>query len=164
MKKLVLLLILISPVVAPSSGKGCKCASATGETTRWGGNEIIVVKPGGTYGFISGKVRMMIAEEPMEDALVEVFDKPDYLLCDWTPEAGNPNKCSTDPPADQRRIAACVTGKDGKFCFDNIPSGKYELRVSKATDWDVSRCVIVVRPESRFSKRGGIIVDMHLGQ
>src|ERR1051326_1430459 len=158
MKKLVLLLILISSVAAPSSGKGCGCASATGETTRWGGNETILIKPRGTFEFVGGKVLM--GDEPMDDALVEVFDKPDYLLCDWTAEDGNPNKCSNDPPADQRRIAACVTGKDGKFCFDNIPSGKYELRVSKDIGWDVSHYVIVVKPESRWSKRGGLIIDM----
>jgi hypothetical protein len=55
-------------------------------------------------------------------ALVEVYDKPEGLLLCWKEREAIKSK--------QRKIAACVTGNDGEFCFDKIPADKYELRCS----------------------------------
>lgn len=104
---------------------------------------------------------MLAGEEKMDDALVEIFDKPDYLLCEWRP--GNPNRCTADAPAGQRRVAACKTGKDGRFCFSDIPAGSYEVRVSKGSGWNVAKVYVVVEPKGRGSKSGGIVVEMEVG-
>jgi hypothetical protein len=104
---------------------------------------------------------MWVDGKPVGDALVEIFDKPDYLLCEWEPN--NPRGCTTNPPAEQRRVAACRTGKDGRFCFGDIPAGKYELRVSKDGGWNVVHAYVVVDPNSRASKDGGIVIKMTVG-
>ena len=160
MKPLLAILVLIS-LAAFQGKKGCKCApAASDETTRWGGNHWIVYKEDGTYKSISGNVVMQIGGS-LDDALVEIFDKPDYLLCEWKPT--NPHRCTSNPPADQTRVAACKTGKDGRFCFTNIPAGKYELRVSKDGEWNVVHAYVSVNPNSRVSKSGRIVVEMTVG-
>ncbi len=162
MKTFVALFCLISMVAFPLGGEGCKCSPATSEeVTRWGGNHWVVNKPGGKYKAISGKVVMWVDEKPMDEALVEVFDKPDYLLCEWEPN--NPHGCTTKPPVEQRRVAACTTGKDGRFCFSNIPAGKYELRVSKDGSWNVVHAYVVVVPNTRVSNNEGIVIEMTVG-
>ena len=61
---------------------------------------------------------------PLADALVEVF---------------------TDPKKSEgQRVAACRTGPDGKFCFSGLASGKYELRCSVNTGWNVTHVYLSV--------------------
>jgi hypothetical protein len=100
-------------------------------------------------------------DEPLDGALVEVFDRPDYLLCEW--EEGNPRGCTIRPPAGQRRVAACVTGEGGKFCFDGLPAGRYELRASRDGQWNVLHAYVVVNPRDRAGRRGGIVLGMTVG-
>ena len=102
-----------------------------------------------------------VDEKSLEDALVEVFDKPEYLLCEW--EEFNPNKCTTKPPHEQRRVAACTTGKDGRFCFSAIHAGTYELRVSKDGQWNVVHAHVTVDPNAGAAAGRGIIVEMSFG-
>src|SRR5262245_13047006 len=56
--------------------------------------------------------------EFMEDALVKVFDEPEYLAGD------KPYK-----KPQQNRLRACVTSSDGKSCFKNLP----DLRASRSS-------------------------------
>ena len=140
----------------------CGCKQATSEeTTRWGGNHWITGRPRGIYQAINGKVVLWVDGKKMDEALVEVFDHPDYLLCEW--EEFNPHKCTTKPPPEQRRIAACKTGKDGKFCFSDIAPGSYELRVSKDGQWNVVHLYVVVDPNDARSTNEEIIVEMTVG-
>jgi protocatechuate 3,4-dioxygenase beta subunit len=92
--------------------------------------------------------------KPLAGALVEVFTKPEYLLSDKTYDRGKP---------EQRRIAACRTNIDGKFCFLALKSGKYELRSSSngATGWNVSQIYVVVDAQKGLTK--GLRVKMTLG-
>jgi hypothetical protein len=161
MKSLIVLLLFIPLATFTPSTKGCNCSPAQGDTTRWGGNEWIAYKQARTYQVINGKVVGAVGGQGMDDVLVEIFDKPEYLLCEW--KDYNSNKCTTDPPAEQRRVAACATGKDGKFCFSNIPAGRYELRVSKDGSWNVVRAYVIVDPSGRYSRRGGIVIEMTVG-
>ena len=94
-----------------------------------------------------------------DNVLVEVFDQPDYLICEWRDK--NPNNCTTTPPDSQRRIAACVTGKDGAFCFSKLHAGKYELRVSKGAEWSPTHVLVTVDPGRGTSKP--IKVHLNLG-
>jgi hypothetical protein len=76
---------------------------------------------------------------PMEDVLVELYDQPEIALT---------AKTSSDREK-QKRLAACVTGKDGKFSFDPRP-GKYELRLSKHNEW---RCTSIIIEVSETADR-----------
>lgn len=120
----------------------------------------ITSKEDKTYKIIVGKI-VYIDGDATEDALVEVFDKPDYILCEYLPN--NPNNCASRPPENQRRKAACITGKDGSFRFSNLPAGKYELRISKGSEWNVIHDFIVIKPKDKNAKTEEIEVIMSIG-
>lgn len=159
MKITLLLLIFASFFVAFANDKNCTCVKSK-ESTRYGGNIWITQQEEGTFKKIAGKVQFPGSDD-MEGALVEVFDKPDYLLCDYLPN--NPNNCTTEPPKKQHRKAACITEKDGSFCFKNLKAGKYELRISKGSGWNVVHSIVVVNPKAKDAKDGGIEIIMSVG-
>ena len=161
MKVIAGLLLFAAFLFGPVSVKKCDCrAVAPGETTRMGGNEWVVYKEPGVHRRVQGFVRMPTSEA-QDDLLVEVFDNPEYLLCEW--KANNPNHCTTTPPDNQRRLAACRTGKDGKFCFDNIPAGAYEIRISKDQGWSPTHVYLVVDPKASKSITEPIEVSLRIG-
>jgi len=129
----------------------CRSAKATNETTKWGGNHWNVLKEEMVYRSINGSIRMWVDDSSLENALVELYDQPDYLLCERLPN--NPNGCSTQPPDNQRRIAACLTGENGNFGFDGLRAGNYELRVSAGAGWNVEHIFVNVDPKKGQSKR-----------
>jgi len=99
----------------------CTCHKIEkGETTHWGGNQLIVQDEGKPYQRLRGIV-LDSNGDPMSGALVEVWDKPEYLL-----SAGSR---FYEERAKQQRLKACRTANDGKFCF-HVKPGKYELRSS----------------------------------
>lgn len=159
MKRLAAVLVLISTSALHAGGRGCRC-SRSDESTRRGGNEWVVIAQRRAYREMSGKVASPDGGG-MGGALVEVFDRPEYLLCEWEP--GKPNDCTTEPPAKQRRLAACVTGDDGRFCFENLAPGRYELRVSYGSGWNVTHVYVVVDPKGRASSSRYITVGLTLG-
>jgi len=161
MKIFWMLILSLFFVVAFADGKDCGCTSVKSkETTREGGNMWLVSQEEGTFKSIAGKVQDLSGAD-MESALVEVFDKPDYLLCEYVPN--NPNNCTTKSPETQRRKAACRTGKDGAFCFKKLKAGKYELRISKGVEWNVFHTVVAVNPKDVDAKDGGIEIIMSVG-
>ena len=161
MKVIVGLMIFAVLLVAPIPGKKCDCrAAASSETTRVGGNEWVVYREPAVHRRVQGVVRMPL-DELQEDVLVEVFDNPDYLLCDWKPH--NPNRCTMKPSGDQRRLAACRTGKNGEFCFDNLPAGSYELRVSKDQGWSPTHVYLAIDPKDSKSTNKPIEVPLQIG-
>jgi hypothetical protein len=92
----------------------CKCQRpGQTDTTRWGGNEVIVVVDEKSHRELRGKV-VAPYDQLLENAFVEIFDKPEYLLAPGDNSRGN---------SEQKRLAVCRTGRDGKFCFRNLPSG-----------------------------------------
>src|SRR5215831_7540480 len=101
-----------------------------GETTHWVGNLVTVFAEKKAYRVL-GRVVVGPDGKPLAEALVEVFTKPEYLLSEKTYARGEPG---------QRRVAACRTKADGKFCFSGLKSGKYELRSSNnhSPGWNVS--------------------------
>ncbi len=128
-------------LVAPSVLGDCKCdVPDKRETTRRGGNEMIVVKEKSSFRKLEGIVEMS-GDRPLENALVEVFDRPDYLL--------DTSHARSEGPPEQKRLAACLTAKDGKFCFRNLPTGKYELRASIGSGWNVTHIYVVLDRHSK---------------
>jgi hypothetical protein len=130
----------------------CKCVSVQkGETTHWGGNMRIEIEQKKTVQILRGVVENR--ETPIQGALVEVFQNTDYPL----QELSN----GTQEKPKQNRVAACRTGVDGKFCFRNLASGRYELRSSIDSGWNVTFVNVVV--DTRTGKDEQIDVSMHVG-
>ena len=90
---------------------------------------------------------------PADGALVEIFTHPEYL------RKGLPNGRQDRP--EQRRLAACRTKADGKFCFPRLAPGTYELRSSLNAGWDVTHLHVTVDPKN--GKTEDLQVRMHLG-
>jgi hypothetical protein len=119
---------------APSiSGRFICHKPEKGDATRLSANEYIVVVGEKSYREQQGSVKTS-NDMPLENVLVEIFDTADDLL-----EDNSWNKQS-----EQKRLAACVTGPDGKFCFCHLPSGAYELRSSLSEGWNVTHVHIIV--------------------
>ena len=151
--KLVMLgsVLILCALAAPAVQGDCKCRRPEkGDATRWGGNEAVVLQPEGHFQELKGIVEAF-ENEPMGDALAEVFDKPDYLISD-TPWANRP---------EQKRIRACVTSTDGKFCFKDLPDGAYELRISHDQGWNVTHVYVVL--DHKGGKKKEVHIRMHIG-
>ncbi|MBC8029251.1 MAG: carboxypeptidase regulatory-like domain-containing protein [Pyrinomonadaceae bacterium] len=157
MKLIVALLVLILSGMSASSHKdNCKCSPASSsDRTSWG-HQNVIIKKEEVFKSLRGKVVQESDGKALGGVLVEVYDKPEGLLLDWKEREAR--------KAQQRRIAACVTGPDGQFCFLNIPPGKYELRSSRPIEWDPTSLHVTVAPRDRRAVRSKIIVSLHASQ
>ena len=141
-----LVLVILSVAVCAQS----RCTSTQTQTTYWGHQNIVHVesKPlkklqgGIILGFPTA------APIPKDRVLVEVFDRPELA------EDGNPNR------GGQKRLMACLTAKDGRFSFD-LPPGKYELRCSKASEWNCTSTIVEV---SKSGSSKGLSVRLELAE
>ena len=139
------------PLFARSLAGDCKCRHPEkGDSTRPGGNEFVVHIEKDLYRTLEGTVVAMGDRRPVEGALVEVFDHAEYLLGE-NPLAEH---------SEQKRVAACRTSTDGKFCFRELPPGKYELRSSLGSGWNVTHIYVVVAKKGQAKR---IQVEMTLG-
>jgi protocatechuate 3,4-dioxygenase beta subunit len=126
----------------------CKCGRPLeGETTHWGGNESIELEQKSTLKMVQGRVEY--GGRPLRGALVEVFASEGRI------PIGN------DEKSEQKRLATCKTAEDGEFCFKNLPSGRYEIRSSMDTGWDVTRVVVTVDTKNGRNER--LHLPMYLG-
>jgi len=136
MHQVILGFVLLSFLV-PSVAGDCKCGNVReDDKTRWGGNQAVVVVGQRPYRQLYGQVEGGAGALP--GVLVEVFANPEYLL-------GDPLKFNTEKQ-NRRRIAACLTAEDGRFCFRELKPGKYELRASLGPGWDVTQVYVVLDP------------------
>lgn len=143
---------LVISCEANASRNNCKCGPPEpGETTHYGGNETRIFRERRTYKSVRGLVRDE-NDKPLAGVLVEVFDHPEWILSNYPRSR-----------VEQHRIAACKTGPDGIFCFENIGSGRYELRASKDISWNPSHVYIVVNRRSRRGTRAAIGVELKVG-
>jgi hypothetical protein len=129
----------------------CKCRQPEkNEVTLGGGNQTIVVKEEQTYRQLAGRV-VMYDDRPLENALVEIFDNPDYLLDPLPSPRGDHT---------QKRVALCRTAADGKFCFHGLPSGIYELRSSIGAGWNVTHVYIRIDTKTGSGKRVRVLMSV----
>jgi hypothetical protein len=84
----------------------------------------------------------VLDKQTVHDSLAEVFDKPDYLVS---------SKSWNEHP-EQNRLSVCVTSADGKFSFRDLPSGTYELRISRDQGWDVTHVCLVIDRQAGTGK------------
>ena len=147
-----LLLFTFSVLVFAQESK-CSPPKAN-ENTHWVGNLQVVVVEKKSLKQLHGTV-FTPNGTPLENALVEVFTNPEYLLTERpTDKRGAP---------EQVRVAACQTSANGKFEFINLPPGEYELRSSSGdfpTGWNVTQIYVVVKPNGRKKE---LRVEMSLG-
>jgi protocatechuate 3,4-dioxygenase beta subunit len=149
----VLTVAVLALINVPSGLSDCKCARPEkGETTHWGGNEMIVVIERAPYKHLRGTIESSDGR-PVDGALVEIFNHPEYLLNDLPNEKRD--------RSEQQKLAACRTKADGKFCFRGLAAGTYELRSSIGTGWDVTHVHVSVDPKKGKSEEFN--VRMHLG-
>jgi protocatechuate 3,4-dioxygenase beta subunit len=115
----------------------------------------MVIKESKIYSSLRGVVQDATGR-PLLNVLVEVFDHPDHLLLE--------HPSNQKEKAKQRRIAACETGDDGKFCFVKIPKGNYEIRTSLDSGWNVTHVWVRLDPSHRRSGRSGMEIQMQVGK
>lgn len=135
----------------------CTCKKpAAGEVTHWSNGQV-TMKDDKVYKSLHGFVQYPNGS-PAPNALVEIYDKPANVLRSW--------KGTRQKPIRQRRIAACKTRADGRFCFIGIPSGKYELRSSKSSEmccaWNPVRAYVILDPRQRNSTNAAIELGLNL--
>ena len=116
MSKLVLAVIIVA-ISANSSSRPCSCQKALEDDLPHGANEVIEHSEK-TVKKIKGRVVYFNDEEPADDIVVEIYDVIDE----------DKKLTSRDIAIRRERRAACVTAKDGSFCFPDLPSGRYVLR------------------------------------
>lgn len=86
-----------------------------GESTSWGNNNI-VVPDCGVRKIVEGTVCSLDEGSPVGGALVEVY----------LDESAEGRKWEYS----EKRVAVCKTKSNGRFKFDSLPVGKYEVRCS----------------------------------
>lgn len=84
--------------------------------------------------------------------LVEVFDQP-----------GRITRGRERGSAVRRRVAACVTRRDGRFGSPVLPPGDYELRLSLGRGWNVVHPRLRVDPRADGAVSSPIKVLMYPG-
>jgi protocatechuate 3,4-dioxygenase beta subunit len=134
---LVHITVAVSLLALPSAAQGerhCTCVPVSDtERTRAGGNEEVELH-------LSGAVRQLVGtihgptDEPLAGVLVEVFDASNV----------GGHRLGGRPGAEPKvpRLAACVTGEDGCYSFDDVPDGHYEVRCSRRGGWNVLRVLV----------------------
>jgi hypothetical protein len=136
----------------PSILGDCKCRHPEeGETTHWGGNQVVVLVEEKTHRKMEGIIEISDGR-PLEHALVEIFDHPEYLL----DQSSSPKR---DHP-EQKRLAVCRTAADGKFCLRDLPSGKYELRSSIDSGWNVTHVYVVLDKKAGQDKALRVLMEL----
>jgi hypothetical protein len=110
--------------LVPVYGQDCPCnpASET-DKTEWGWMSSLNIED--ACGSIIKGVVNNIAHKPMPDVLVEIYDHPEIIA-----KVSYHDRVRSTTL--QHRVAACRTDDRGRFCFDKLPPGKYEMRCSKA--------------------------------
>jgi len=143
--KLVSATLLLCFLSYPLASQQCKChAPEAGATTRKGYFEEISVELKTRYERLAGVVSL--SDRPVEDVLVELFA---YIR---------------NSSAKRARMAACVTGTDGRYCFSRVPRGEYELRASKDGGFEITHVYVRVDPKNRRSSNAELGISIEVGK
>jgi protocatechuate 3,4-dioxygenase beta subunit len=151
MSKVLLTTLILGLFAALSLNPDCHCLPASDADKPHGAN-MLIEHTGVTVTKIKGRV-IYPDGEPVNDAVVELFDYEDrdarpYQITQF-----------------QKRRAACLTGKDGRFCFTNLSSGLYALRIGTRTPAGMNEAHVKVNLDRRWWRRWlrpGKDIDVYL--
>ncbi len=94
----------------------CGCKDATGIGTFWG-HDNMVAASNTSCAVINGEIQDCYGD-PLPEVLVEIFKLEEF-------KSGLEWKYPTE------RVTACLTDESGRYYFDDLPPGMYEVRFSK---------------------------------
>ena len=138
MSKLLITILLIGLFAVPSE-RTCSCRKASDGDVPHGANEDIQYSEK-TVKSINGTVSFNYGDEPIEGAVVEVYDVT----------AADKNLTNREIMGQRPRREACVTSEDGRFCFPNLPSGTYVLRAGRGESGGMNDVHMRVRVDRRW--------------
>lgn len=116
MSKLLWSGVLIVLLTASLPDRPCTCRTALETERAHGANELIEYSET-TVKRIRGRVAYS-DDTPVGDVVVEIYD---ITSAD--------RKLKVHEVGQRQRRTACVTSNDGSFCFPDLPSGRYVMRV-----------------------------------
>jgi len=138
-------------LVCLASAHGFGECTPSNQTTKWGGNENVVMQVRQPMRQANGTVLQDYQTgKPWTGVLVEVYNHPEVVLRDTSPNRPG-----------QTRILGCITDQRGRFSF-RLKTGDYELRASNGAGWNVTSVVIRVR-KGRFISRRRLVVQLFPG-
>lgn len=108
---------MLALIMGSLSTRRCTCQTAREHEQPHGAN-VYVEYSEKTVKSITGRVVYYHDASPAHDVVVEVYE--------ITPEDKKRNL--REIALQRERRAACVTSKDGSFCFVDLPSGRYAVR------------------------------------
>ena len=148
MRKLIISALLLLALCESSLPQtSCRCRSATADDKTIWGHIATEEKEVRTVKKVQGVVRDPVGGR-LEDALVEVFADDGT---DITPTSSS-----------KIRVAACVTGEKGKFCFEGLKAGKYILAVGRQ-GFNITFIKLNLAPKGRRSSGKSLDVRLELG-
>jgi hypothetical protein len=126
-----------------------ECRKAQDNEVPNGANELIALreqKIRGLFGTI-----FLPNDEPAEDVVIEVYSLHGYEDYSVTTRT--------------KRLAACVTGGDGRFSFPELKPGRYLLRagVRSPHGINITYVIIVLKSNGSGDKGRGIRIPLTLG-
>ena len=148
MKNVILLFLIFICLTAPVEGqKTCSCRKVpSSETTRPGANEIVTWELSKPYRFFHGIVTVAGAQS-FENVLVEVF-------LDQRKASGE---------KESKRLAACLTDKRGRYCFNKLRKGRYKILFSFDSGWKNSEVYVRIDPSNRKAQKKPFEVPIYVG-
>jgi len=143
--KLIAATILLFSFAYPPKPQECKCRVAESWTTTHKGYfESTLVEPATQYKRLAGIV--YLDDTPVEDVLVELFPY------------------TKQPSAERKRLTACITGADGRYCFAGIAKGRYEIRVSKDGGFEITYVSVYLDPNNRKASDSELGISIKVGK
>jgi len=129
-----------------------RCKNGKDGDVPHGANELIQLTDQ-TVSSIRGEVSWPTGE-PAKDIVVEIFIY-----------TGGDSSEDMNKALAQKRVAACITGEDGKFSFPHVKRGKYLLRAGTRESRGINEtCIIlVVDPHSTKNTGAGLRIPLHVG-
>jgi len=148
MARIIMAVLLLLSLDASYAQESRRCSKVKdSEKTCWGWIQGHTPEDGGTVKEIRGKV-VAPNEEPVPDALIEVYDNPDLDF------------------EQRKRVAGCRVGANGEFRFKGLRPGKYELRGSycNSPGFDAGHTIIIYAPNDKGASKTDIFVKLNLSQ
>lgn len=143
MAKLLSFTILLLLAAGSSPERRCSCEKALERDLPHGANETIEYSEK-TVKRITGRVAYEYDGHPVEDVVVEIYE------ITQADKQVRPHEIIRR----SKRKAACITPKDGSFCFPNMPSGWYLVRAgTRSANAGMNEVFIKVNVDRRWWSR-----------